>query len=64
MSFQTRIMVDGAKFNSHDIGNHLKLSEADLKKWPLKEYFIYRFFVTELKVANKIENAIYIGIHF
>ena len=29
-------MVDGAKFNSHDSGGHLKV---DFDKWPLQEKF-------------------------
>ena len=52
-------MVDGAKFNSHDSGSHLK-KEVDLKKWLVKEKFVYD--CNWVEVARKISQ--YIGVHF
>ena len=43
---QTRIMVDGAKFNSHDSGSHFKKSTFQNGYWKKNSYI----FVTGLKL--------------
>ena len=59
---QTRIMVDGAKFNSYDSGSHFKKSTFKNGYWKKKSYI----FVTDndwVEVASKIEHAVTTYVH-